>query len=148
MRTMLVVSAMTVLLSGCVGPLTADNSVTTTAASKHSAERTFRNMLRVMKECYPDGLTIRANFFPEAKEGEIDIYYANDFGNIPFASWYVSPVAASATVKQVRRNRSPDKLDATLPEWIEGDATNCPGGSRFEARPPGSELNQNNMPVR
>lgn len=140
--------ASVVLLAGCAGPLTADNSVTTTAVSKHSSEQTFRNMLRVMKECYPDGLVIRPTFFPEAKEGEIDIYYANDFGNIPFASWYVSPSSTGATVKQVRRNRSPSKLDLTLPEWIEGDATNCPGGSRFEPRPPGSELNQNNMPVR
>ncbi|CAA2107700.1 hypothetical protein [Variovorax paradoxus] len=132
---------------GCVQPLNPDNSVTTTASSRHTSEQTYRNLLRVMKECYPDYLTIRSNYFPEAKEGEIEIFGGNEFGNIPVGTWAVKPAATGAVVTQVRSWRN-SRLDAVLPQWIEGDATNCPYGSRSEPRPPGSELNQNNMPVR
>lgn len=137
-----------VAIGGCATPLGPDNSITISVASPHSSEQTFRNLLKVMKDCYPDSLTIRANYFPEAKEGEIDLYTANDFGNIPFGTWTVKPASAGSTVTQVRSTRTGKQLDATLPEWIDGNAQRCPHGTRSEPRPPGSELNQNHMPVR
>lgn len=136
------------LIGGCAAPLGPNNSITTSASSPHSSEQTFRNLLRVMKDCYPDSLTIRANYFPEAKEGEIDIYTANDFGNIPFGTWTVKPAPSGSNVTQVRSTRTSKELDATLAEWIEGNSRRCPHGTRSDPRPPGSELNQNNMPVR
>lgn len=148
MKRLIAAVIITALLVGCSRPLTPDNSVTVVADSKHSSERAFRNLLRVMKECYPDSLTIRANFYPEAKEGELDVFQVNDFGNIPVGTWYVAPKGSGSSVKLVRFKRAHSRLDTVLPEWIEGDSTNCPNGTRFEPRPPGSELNQNNMPVR
>lgn len=144
----LVVSAvMATLLVGCYGPLGPDNSSTSTIASKHSSEQTFRNLVRVLKDCFPDNMTIRSNFFPEAKEGEIDAFGVSEFGNIPFGTWTIKPAPSGATVTQVRSTRNP-KVDAVLPEWIEGNSRQCPYGTRSDPRPPGSELNQNNMPVR
>lgn len=148
MKEFLLAAAAAVVCTGCAGPLGPANSITTTVSSRHSSEQTFRNLLRVMKECYPDGLTIRPTFFPEAKEGEIDIIGGNEFGAIPFGTWTVKPSASGSIVTQVRSTRTPARLDATLPEWIEGSSRECPGGTRSEPRPPGSELNQNNMPVR
>lgn len=139
--------ACVVLLVGCVGPLTAENSVTTTADSKHSSEQTFRNMLRVIKDCFPDYVTIRSNFFPEAKEGEIELSGGNEWGTIPIGDWTIKPAEGGSTVTQRRSTRVP-KLDAVLTQWVEGDSRQCPYGTRSDPRPPGSELNQNNMPVR
>lgn len=134
-------------IAGCAGPLGPDNSVTSTTSSRHSSEQTFRNLLRVMKDCYPDSMTIRSNFFPEAKEGEIELFSGNDFGNIPFANWTVKPAPTGSTVTQVRSTRTRG-LDASLSEWVDGNSRQCPHGTRSDPRPSGSELSPNTMPVR
>lgn len=102
-----------------------------------------------MKECYPEAMTIRPTYFPEAREGEIDLIGGNEFGAIPFGTWTVKPTSTGAIVTQVRTTRRlATRLDATLPEWIEGNSRECPDGTRSDPRPPGSELNQNNIPIR
>jgi hypothetical protein len=148
MHRFFVMIAVCMVLTACGNStLTPDNSVTVTAASRHNSEQTYRNLLRVIKDCYPDGFVTRSNFFPEAKEGEIDLFTQHELGNTSFATWSVKPDAGGAIVNLTRRKRFTGHQDV-LPEWIEGDARNCPHGTRFEPRPPGSELNQNIMPAR
>jgi hypothetical protein len=100
-----------------------------------------------MKECYPEALTISSNFFPEAKEGEIEMTAVNDLGNVPFGKWLVRPAGSTSTVEMTRSKRHKG-FEEALPGWIIGSSTICPYGTRSDPRPPGSELSQQNMPVR
>lgn len=147
MKRVLSLAIIGLVVSGCGSQLGPGNSVTASVASKHSSEATFRNLLAVAKDCYPDAITIRSNYFPEAKEGEIELLSVNDFGNRQFATFLVKPAASGSVVTMTRMARH-KSYDEALPEWINGNARLCPIGTRSEPRPPGSDLNQNNMPVR
>jgi len=140
-------ASIAIMLTACGAPLTSENSVISSTPSLLSSEATFRNMLRAMKECYPDALTVSSNYFPEAKEGEIELTMVSDFGNIPFAKWLVQPLPSGAKVQLTRRTRSTG-FEEALPVWISGSSAVCPYGTKSDPRPPGSETSQQTMPVR
>jgi len=148
MRVALVLIAVCATLSGCGGgQLAPDNSVTSTVASTRSSEVTYRNILKVTKDCYPDAVTVRSNYFPEAKEGEIELLSVHELGNNQFAVLLVKPTPNGSLVTMTRKTRH-KAFDEALPEWVDGNSRLCPIGTRSEPRPPGSDTNQNIMPVR
>jgi len=112
--------------------LTPENTTKVVVESKAGSERTFRNMLAAMKECFPSGYTIESNYFPEAREGEVNLAALSETTRVDFAKFVVAPVDASARVTMSRRTNFPD-FDRALPAWIDGKDGDCPYGTRYQA---------------
>lgn len=140
-------AAVAMALSACTTVLGPENTVRSSYPSPHSSEKTYRNILAVMRDCYPMGVAIGASYFPEAKEGELRLSARADTYSFDWLIADVKPLGSGSRV-DLRRHSRFEKFDAVMPKWIEGDLTECPYGTRPDPRPPGSETNQNNMPVR
>jgi hypothetical protein len=121
-----------VALTGCSSMITQENTVRTTARSSTGSERTYRNLLSAMKDCYPTNMTIEAQYFPDAKEGEIMLASIHDTFRTEFARLKVSQVGDNANVVMDSRSRF-DRFPAALPNWVEADSKVCPYGTRVEA---------------
>jgi hypothetical protein len=144
MRNLLLVAAS--LLAGCVSVIDAQNSVGSEYVSQNTTEVTYRNLVRAMNECYPQGFTIASNYFPEAKEGEITLFSASEVARFDYLKAVVKTQGGGSVVTLKRHSRYKG-FESAMPDWIAGSATSCPYGTRPEPRPPGSEINQNTKPV-
>lgn len=130
----LILCAAAVALTGCASAMlvTPENAVPMTATSIAGSERTYRNVLTAMRECYPAGRTIESNYFPEAKEGEITLAVVQDLYRVEFAKLKVLPAGDRSRVEMLT-NRNFKGFDAALAQWVKGDAGSCPYGTRAEA---------------
>lgn len=137
------------LLAGCsfALPLTAENATTTTFDSRHSTERTFRNVLAAMRDCYPVGFTVEQTYFPEAKEGEITLAAIDTTYRVESIKLKFQQRGDAAVASLMKRSNAPKTWDAAVQRWIEGDSAQCPGGTRSDPRPSGSETSHHSTPV-
>ena len=145
----LALCATVVALAGCTtaSMLTPSNGREISALSQATSERTFRTMLPVLRECYPVKYAIDANYFPEAKEGEIVVAIQTDAARMEMAKMKIAPRAGGAVVTMLRPTNY-DGFDKALPAWIAGADGGCPLGTRPNPQPSGSAKNANNYPVR
>lgn len=120
------------LAAGCSSLITPENTVRTTAGSSVGSERTYRNILTAMRECYPTNMTIEAQYFPEAREGEIMLAAINEPQRVEFAKLKVAQLGDKATVVMDSRSRF-DGFPSALPKWVQADSKLCPYGTRVEA---------------
>ena len=148
MRLFFAVAALAAL-AGCTttSNITTANSTELRAASPSSSERTFRAMLPVLRDCYPVKFAIDANYFPEAKEGEITLAVQNDSARLEMAKMKITQQGAGALVT-MRRPTNYDGFDKAFPEWVRGNDGGCPLGTRPDPQPSGSARSANNYPVR
>lgn len=135
------------LFAGCVSVIDAQNSVGSEYLSTLPSEATYRNVVRSMNECYPQGFTIASNYFPEAKEGEITLFAASEVARFDYVK-VTTKAQGSGSLVTLKRHSRYRGFEAAMQGWLVGAAEICPYGTRSEPRPSGSELNQNNMPVR
>jgi len=121
------------LLAGCASPLDKSNSATSTYSSTLSSERTYRNMLGALRECFPiGGVVIESNYYPEAKEGELNVAaIADAYYRIDHAKFKIVPTPTGSLVETTRRADMP-KISAAVPEWAAGKDGGCPYGTRWE----------------
>ncbi|MDM0024108.1 hypothetical protein [Variovorax saccharolyticus] len=129
MKALLLISL--AVLAGCAMPLTPENSTRETRTSEVGSERTYRNLLTVMRECFPDGVTIEPVYFPEAKEGEITVLGGDPSTRIEILRMQIAPSGDKATVTFQRRHRATVIVAAYGP-WMAGKDAGCPGGTRVE----------------
>jgi hypothetical protein len=134
-----------VVATGCVSTLDASNSVPFEIKSPYSSETTYRNIVRALNECYPVSSTIAAQYYPEAREGEIKFSGTADSVRLDYISALVKPSESGATVLFNRHKWYQGFEEAAIP-WIEGKITRCPYSATRDPRPPGSVTNQQNMP--
>jgi hypothetical protein len=123
MRFVCTIAFASALIGGCAatGP---ENSSQLMIDTPLSSEQTFRNLNKPMRECF-SMFSYTANFFPEAKEGEIAL---NSQGDIFKAQWIyieVKPSPAGATAKVTYRNVF-QPYTAPLKEWAHGRPAACP----------------------
>jgi hypothetical protein len=117
-------------LAGCshTSVITAENSLRTAASTSASSERTFRNISEAVKTCYPR-LTVDASYYPEAKEGTINLSIRRDTTvRVDLADVKVQPSGQGAQATMLA-NRGYDEFLGALPAWIDGRSGVCPYGS-------------------
>lgn len=129
MKAALFSVSLVLTLSACTTVLGPENSVETSYTSSHSSEKTYRNMLSAMRDCYPARVTVEPAYFPEAKEGEIRLATRNESVTFEWLAATIKPAATGASVA-VRRNVRFGQFDRAIPAWIEGDSRDCPSGTR------------------
>lgn len=125
-------AAVVTALAGCSTLITPENAARSTTASSVGSERTYRNILSAMRECYPTAMTMESNYFPEAKEGEITLVHIYDTSRIEFAKLKVVPAGDRAAVL-MDTNKKFAEIETAMPQWVKGDAGPCPFGTRVQA---------------
>lgn len=145
-RTTLLISA-AAMLGGCVSILDSTNSVPFEVESPYSSETTYRNIVRALNECYPTDSTIAAQYFPEAKEGEVRFSGTADGVRLDYINALIKPSTSGSKVL-FNRHKWYQGFEESAPPWIDGKITRCPYSVTKDPKPPGSVLNQQNMPIR
>ena len=119
--------ALSLLLAGCASnyPLEEAKTATVSTQVELSSEATYRRMLGIVKEqCFR--MVTEAQYFPEAKEGEISLVTRHDNTvKLTWARFEIKPAAAGATVFLIYRTGFPDFAKTGM-DWAAGVATPCP----------------------
>lgn len=114
------------VMAGCAATL--DNAPTTIDKLQlaTSAETTYRQLVTAMRRCYTvPSIKVEADYFPEAKAGDVRLIWGNDVGVIEWLRIQVRQEGTGSTITSTRRTAQ-DKFPAAMEAWSRGDSTICP----------------------
>lgn len=114
------------VVAGCAATLDTATTTTDRLTLDTGAEATYRQLVTAMRRCYTvPSIKVEADYFPEAKAGDVRLIWGNDVGVIEWMRIQVRQEGAGSTITAVRRTAQ-DKFPAALEAWSRGDSSLCP----------------------